>query len=269
LPILNNAAWAMNLERSGKMNLNDLVNLGADIAGVGCLAKLPEDVREGLPIGISVAVAYPKEVILGISELPTQEYREWYDRINLKLDMIVTRGAEMLREKGYKAIAQTRDYVGTGEGTDNTALPHKTVATRAGIGWIGKSALLVTTEYGSAVRISSILTDAPLVAASPVNESRCGNCMICTNACPGGAVSGREWQVGMCRDEIFDAVKCRKTARARAKQGFGGEMTICGKCIEVCPYTRRYINSAGLAAKGGEFKENRSAIRPGKVENRP
>lgn len=222
----------------------ELLHFGADIVGFGDLNKLPEDVREGMPIGISIAVVYPKEVIRGISELPTQEYREWYDKLNERLDMIVTRGAELLREMGYKAIAQTREYVGNGENKDNTTLPHKTVATRAGIGWIGKSALLVTDKYGSAIRLSSILTDAPLDTASPINKSRCGDCMVCANDCPARAVSGKSWEVGLYRDEFFDPVKCRTTARERAMQGFGGNITICGKCIEVCPYTRQYIKES-------------------------
>ena len=220
---------------------NELLRLGADIIGFGSLHELPDNVREGLPVGISVAVAYPKKVIRSITELPTHEYHEWYNKLNNRLDMIVARGAEMLCEMGYKAIAQTREYVGNGESKDNTTLPHKTVATRAGIGWIGKSALLVTEKYGSAIRLSSILTDAPFNTALPVNKSKCGSCMICTNACPGGAVSGKAWEVGIYRDEFFDQVKCRKTARERSKQGFGGDVTICGKCIEVCPYTRSYI----------------------------
>jgi len=219
----------------------ELLRLGADIVGFGDLSELPVDERDGLPVGISVAVCYPSEVIRGISKLPTQEYREWYDKLNERLDMIVSRGAELLRGMGYKAIAQTREHVGIGETEYNTPLPHKTVATRAGIGWIGKSALLVTDKYGSAIRLSSILTDAPLYTVLPINKSRCGDCMVCTDACPGFAVSGKEWEVGLYRDEFFDPVKCRKTARERAKQGFGdGNITICGKCIEICPYTRRY-----------------------------
>jgi epoxyqueuosine reductase QueG len=222
-----------------------LLSLGAVIVGFGDLTELPENLRDGLPVGISVAVAYPKEVIRGISELPTQEYREWYDKLNGLLDAIVTRGAEILREMGHKAVAQTREHVGTGETEYNTLLPHKTVATRAGIGWIGKSALLVTETYGSAIRLSSITTDTPLKTAQPIEESKCGDCMICTNSCPAGAVSGRRWEKWLYRDEFFDPVKCRRTARERAKQGFGDEITICGKCIEVCPYTRRYIDRHG------------------------
>jgi len=228
-------------ELSHKMK-TELLRLGADIVEFGDLGELPADVRDGLPFGISVAVVYPPEVIRGIAELPTQEYRLWYDRLNERLDMIVTRGAELLRDKGYKAIAQTRECVGSGESNDNTTLPHKTIATRSGIGWIGKCALLVTDEYGSAIRLSSILTDVPLPIAQPINMSRCGDCMVCADNCPGHAISGKAWEVGLYRDEFFDPIKCRKTARCRAKQGFGGNITICGKCIEVCPYTRRYLN---------------------------
>ena len=178
--------------------------------------------------------------------LPMQEYRSWYDKLNERLDSIVTKGAETLQKMGWSAIAQTREYVGSGEIGNNTSLPHKTIATRAGIGWIGKSALLVTAEYGSAIRLSSILTDAPVETAQAINKSHCGDCMVCASACPADAVSGKSWEIGLYRDEFFDPIKCRKTARERAKQGFGDEnITICGKCIEVCPHTKKYINGAG------------------------
>lgn len=99
-----------------------MLRLGADIVGFGDIDELPDDVRGGLPVGISVAVVYPPEIIRGITELPTPEYREWYDKLNERLDMIVIRGAELLRDMGYKAIAQTREYVGSGESNDNTTL---------------------------------------------------------------------------------------------------------------------------------------------------
>ncbi|MDR3293350.1 MAG: 4Fe-4S dicluster domain-containing protein [Clostridiales bacterium] len=224
--------------------ISELLKCGADIVGVGDLCELPSDVRGGLPIGISVAVKYPKEVIRAIADLPTLEYFEWYNTLNKKLDALVMRGEELLRSCGFRAVAQTRERVKMGDGESHTVLPQKTVATRAGIGWIGKCALLVTPEFGSMVRLSSILTDAPLKCAVPINMSKCGECTSCQTACPAGAVSGKLWSVGLKREELFDADACRKTARERAKRGFGGSETICGKCIEVCEYTKRYLNSS-------------------------
>jgi epoxyqueuosine reductase QueG len=236
------------MERKDNMNdLNDaikteLMRIGADIVGFGNISELPADVREGLPVGISIAVKYPPEVIRGISELPTKEYCDWYHALNDKLDALVTAGAEFLQARRFKAIAQTRARVGFGEVEYNTKLPHKTVATRAGLGWIGKSALFVSAEHGSMIRLSTILTDAPLDTTAPINESKCGKCIVCRDACPAGAISGKLWNVNLYRDEFFDPVKCRKTARERSKQSFDGDITLCGKCIAVCPYTRRALD---------------------------
>ena len=216
---------------------------GADIVGFGDLTILLPQQRRNMPVGICVAVKYPKEVIKGIIDLPTREYYEQYNVLNEKLDMLVTLGASALKSFGYEAFPQTMDLIEQSETDYSTMLPHKTVATRAGLGWIGKSALLVTKKYGSMVRISSILTNAPLNTARPINKSRCGACMVCTATCPANAISGKNWSIHSYRDEFYNAKICRKVARARALQSFGVKITQCGKCIVVCPYTQNYLNS--------------------------
>lgn len=221
---------------------DELLCHGADLVGFGDLTELPLEKRCNMPVGISVAVRYPKEVIKGILELPTKEYYDQYNLLNKKLDMLVTLGAEALQMLGYEAIAQSMSFVEQSETDYTTMLPHKTVATRAGLGWIGKSALLVTKEYGSMIRISSILTNAPLKTAKPINKSKCGSCIICTNACPAHAILGKNWSIDTYRDEFYNAGLCRKVARERSMQGFGIEITQCGKCIVVCPYTQKYLN---------------------------
>ena len=221
----------------------ELLRHGADLVGFGDLTVLPAELREGLPVGVCVAVKYPKEIIRGIAQLPTRDYRDWYHRNNDCLDTLVSFGAKALQTLGYRAVAKTREQVACVETDYATLLPHKTVATRAGIGWIGKCALLVTPEYGSMVRISTILTDAPLQCAPPIESSRCGDCMLCTKACPAGAATGRAWSASTPREAFYDPEKCRAAARVRAKQSIGEEISLCGKCIEVCPYTRRYLDS--------------------------
>ncbi|MDR1464643.1 MAG: 4Fe-4S binding protein [Oscillospiraceae bacterium] len=225
--------------------LTELTAQGADLAGAGDLRALPAGTREGLPVGVAVAVAYPKKVIRGIAQLPTRDYLDAYHRMNAQLDGIVAAGARWLEARGFRAVAQTLAYAARFEEMYATRLPHKTVATRAGLGWIGKSALLVTPACGPMVRLSSLLTDAPLDCAAPTDESLCGACAACAQACPGGAISGLAWHAGLAREAFFDAAACRQTARARALEGFGIEISQCGKCIEVCPYTRHYLGGTG------------------------
>jgi epoxyqueuosine reductase QueG len=133
-----------------------LISKGADLVGVGNLTALPPDVRHNLPVGVCVVAKYPRDVILGIHDMPTRDYYEHYNTINDKLDDMVMAGELFLKEHGFNAIAQTIDFVAQTETNYDSLLPNKTVATHAGLGWIGNSALLVTKEFGSAVRISSI-----------------------------------------------------------------------------------------------------------------
>lgn len=194
----------------------------------------------GLPVGVSVAVPVPKEIVLGIEDGPTKEYYDMYYILNNRLNQIVKAGAEFLEEKGYRAYAQTTDVVKTDENW-KSLLPHKTVATRAGLGWIGKSCILVTPDYGSSIRLSSLLTEAPLPCARPITESRCGKCTICVDACPGHALKGTLWKAGMQREDLFDKDVCYKTQVEIMTARTGIETDLCGRCFVVCPYTRKRL----------------------------
>lgn len=208
----------------------ELYRQGADLVGIGDLTALPENSRGKLPFGISIAVKFPKDVVSGIVDLPTREYYDQYNKVNGTLSQIASHAVTTLKGLGYQA-------------TTRTGLPQKTVATRAGIGWVGKSNLLVTEQYGSMIRLASVLTDAPLTAAEPINESKCGDCRLCVDACPAGALTGKLWDTTVSRDEILDTSACSAMAVSRSIQGFGIPIELCGKCFAVCKYTQQYINS--------------------------
>lgn len=215
-----------------------LYNGGASLVGFGDVSALE---YQGFTSCVALAVKIPARVVAGISGGPTREYFEQYHALNSKLDALAELAAEHLTERGCRALAQTTTTVVESAGC-RTPVPHKTCATRAGLGWIGKSALLVTEEYGPAVRLSSVLTDARFDRVpEPVNASRCSGCTACTSACPGRAVHGNLWDVSTPQEELVDVEACRKAARALALERIGEHITLCGKCIEVCPYTRAYL----------------------------
>lgn len=216
-----------------------LIKNGASQVGFADLSELATD---NMRSGVSIILRIPGDIIRSISDGPNIEYYNWYYELNNKLDYLAESGAQFIRSKGYEAIAQTTGYVKE-FGNYRTKLPHKTIATLAGLGWIGKSALLVTKKYGSAIRLSSILTNMSLDYGVPIKKSMCRECNNCMNACPGEAISGKLWDHKTDRDEFFDPSKCREKARQLAKEKIKKEITLCGKCIEVCPYTQDYINS--------------------------
>ncbi len=198
--------------------------------------------KKGLNNGVVFFITYPKEIIQNMKNAPTQEYLEELVSLNTRLDALGMKCEEYLIEKGYEAYAQTKKRLGTDFGEFNSfELPHKTIATRAGLGWIGKSALFTTSNYGSALRLSSVLTNAPLEVGTPILKSKCGKCMECRDACFGGAISGREWNYKLKRNDFYDDKKCEKYALKVSEENLGKADTVCGKCIFACPHTQKYI----------------------------
>jgi epoxyqueuosine reductase len=113
---------------------------------------------------------------------------------------------------------------------------HKTAATCSGLGWVGKSGLIINKDYGPRLSWATVLTDAPFEPDRPVQGSRCGDCDYCVRHCPSGAISGRLWSVEEPFRELVRYEQCRSLKTAR--QGFEGKPN-CGLCITICPYARQ------------------------------
>lgn len=111
---------------------------------------------------------------------------------------------------------------------------HKLAANLAGLGWIGKSCLLITPDYGPRIRLATILTDAPLKASSMIS-SKCGNCMECVNICPAKAFTGASFNPLEPREARFNPNLHRDYSKKREEKLGEG---ICGLCVYICPYGR-------------------------------
>ena len=222
---------------------SQLVEEGASLVGFADVSGLPADVRDHMKSAISIAVALDVSVVSEISDGPTRQYYHEYKRVNELLARLSAETVDDLKKRGHnaRAIDPTIRIEGSAWKALATPLPHKTAATRAGMGWIGKSALLITQTYGPAVRLATVLTDAPLDAGTPVDDSRCGDCTKCVDRCPAKAILGENWQKGSKRESIYDAHACRAMATSLAGR-MDIPVTICGICIHACPWTQKYIS---------------------------
>lgn len=118
-------------------------------------------------------------------------------------------------------------------------LPYKTIATKSRLGWIGRSALFVTPDYGSAVVLDGILTNMPLTFGTQITDSQCDDCENCQKACPVGAINPQKWNIKLNRNDIIDIVKCRKYIAEQYKNGLGYT-----KCMCKCKLTKKYLGSS-------------------------
>ena len=216
-----------------------LKSLGASLVGFADLSNVDTSSFNNMNYGITFGIKIGSKIIESINDGPTKEYYEEYNQINKDLDNIVLSCVKYIQAHEYNAIGQISTYV-TSDNNLTTPLPHKTVATRAGLGWIGKNALLITPKYGSAIRISSVITNMPILTDIPINESRCGTCTNCVDACPASAIKGTMWDLASTRDELLNPYKCRRKARELSNAKIGIEISLCGICVEVCPFTKRY-----------------------------
>lgn len=209
------------------------------LIGFADLLELDPETRFGYPYGISIAIAL--RAFPSTTSMPSREYYDEYKDVSSRIREASIFLAEKIKERGYDAYSLANEKQNEKYGT---RLPVKTLATRAGLGWIGKSATLVTREYGSAVRLNGVLTDMPVVVGTPVNESYCGDCEECVRHCPGHIIKGKAWSLRVDRDDLLDAPICKKTIIERGKLINVAEEA-CGVCISVCPWTKRYISRMG------------------------
>jgi epoxyqueuosine reductase len=227
-----------------KKIINLLISAGATIYGFADISMLPVSDRHGMPSGIAIGIALDPEIISRLPSGPNVKYFDEYDNVTARLDEICISVSHYLSDKGYRAIAQTVEYSKKERQKHPkhyAPVPHKTVAALAGLGWISKSSMLITKEYGSAVRLTSILTDIPLETMKYEYTCLCGDCRICADSCPGNAIKNIQWYVGIDREELVVSDLCRKAVKARGEK-YGRDHGTCGICMAVCPYTKKYTD---------------------------
>lgn len=117
-----------------------------------------------------------------------------------------------------------------------TPLSAKEIGVKGGAGWIGKSDLLVTFEYGTRIcTLGAVFYADEFTVAEPVTESHCGDCDLCVKACPYNNIYGKDWNPDVTRDELVDYHKCSVVRYMIGEKNKLGRKVTCAKCVLACP----------------------------------
>ncbi|SDK18002.1 4Fe-4S double cluster binding domain-containing protein [Natronincola ferrireducens] len=213
-----------------------LLDLGAAKVGYCNLKDLLPQQFQHINNGITIAIRLSDQVISDIHPQngPTHTYFHHYRTVNAFIDQLTFKVVTQLQQWGYLAMAIPASQSINNEGWNYRGLfQHRTAATRGGIGWIGKSCCLVTEEFGPRLRLGTILTNMDFDYDEPINESLCGECSVCVDSCPAGALKGAVWTPGLEREEIINPEVCSNHMKSQYKHI--GRGAVCGICLKVCP----------------------------------
>jgi epoxyqueuosine reductase len=127
-----------------------------------------------------------------------------------------------LQDRGWKAEVVV----------DDDRLVDRAVAVRAGIGWWGKSTMVLDPRNGPWLLLGSVVTDADLVPTPPMVRD-CGTCDACIPACPTGAI---------VTPGVLDASRCLAhwtqmggLIPRELRRPMGDRIYGCDDCLDVCP----------------------------------
>ncbi len=204
--------------------------------GAADLQAFPTPLDNGkkkFPYAVSFVIPMNPLIMKSIQTGPNQKYADAYAQVNTVINDTSLALAAKFVENGFQAMPLAASHR-----SDKTNIkgdfPQKTIATRAGLGWVGRHCQLITRPYGSWVRLGAVFTDMELSCGPAMEKQFCGDCMKCVDACPAGALKGHHWHPGLPRRELIDVNICDKWKKDNYYRYHKGHN--CGICSSVCPY---------------------------------
>ncbi len=204
--------------------------------GAADLRRFPTPIDQAerkFPAAISWAIPMNPRIMASIQDGPNRPYADEYARVNNLINDLSTELSAEIENRGFRsrplaASARTDTVNVKGD------FPHKTAATRAGLGWIGRHCQLITRPFGSWIRLGTVFVDIVLPCGPVMDRSYCGRCTRCVEACPANALKGNAWFPGLQREKILDVRACDLWKKEHYYQYHKGHN--CGICSAVCPY---------------------------------
>ncbi|MFY9342896.1 MAG: tRNA epoxyqueuosine(34) reductase QueG, partial [Planctomycetota bacterium] len=122
-------------------------------------------------------------------------------------------------------------------GADAVPVLERALAVRAGIGFLAKSAMVISPTHGPYLQLAELLTGEDLPPDPPAAGS-CGTCTACLQACPTGAIVA-PFEVDARRCLSYTTIEQRGFLAPELREKQGEWLFGCDVCLEVCPFTSR------------------------------
>jgi epoxyqueuosine reductase len=134
----------------------------------------------------------------------------------------------------HRHPCQTRCYVDTGP------IVERTIAARAGVGWIGKNTCIMNQSLGSWLLLGVIVSSIPVEPDAPLQiaADRCGSCTRCIDACPTDALVAPH-QMDASRCIAYLTIEKKGTIPEELREPIGRQVFGCDICQDVCPWNRK------------------------------
>ncbi len=140
-------------------------------------------------------------------------------------------------EKKLRRIARIiRDELGASARAtvDYGPLLERPLAAASGMGWLGKSTMLLVPGFGPWVLLGAIATDLQIAPDEPVRKT-CGSCTRCIVACPTGAISPQGHVVDARLCISYHTIENRGPIPRELRAKFGDWIFGCDACLDACP----------------------------------
>jgi len=213
------------------MEVNEIMLWGA--ADLRDFSTPQDETGQGFPFALSWVIPMNPQIMVSIQNGPNQAYADEYAGVNNRINELSEVLAAEIKERGFRSKS-----LAASERTDTVNIkgdfPHKTAATRAGLGWVGRHCQLITRPFGSWIRLGTVFTDIELPCGPPIERNFCGHCTRCVEVCPAKALKGNAWYPGLPREKLLDVRACDTWKKKHYFQYHNGHN--CGICSAVCPY---------------------------------
>lgn len=130
---------------------------------------------------------------------------------------------------------------------DYGPLLERPYAAAAGLGWLGKSTMLLAPGFGPWVLLGVVATTLALEPDRPLRKN-CGSCRRCIVACPTGAIAEDGWVVDARRCISYLTIEHRGVIPRELRRAMGARVFGCDDCLDACPVgAHRYEGDPELA----------------------